>query len=352
MEESALFVAELDDAHIVLSVLNSVLATGKAADKQRCVMRINREGIRTTVEHNKLVQATVFLSKNHFKSFTVNGGEVEVWLDLQYFLKCLGRFGNDKDEDKDNTSFFCASVLPEADENLSLTLKIQDESSSIEIIATEAEGVTTKCLCSTLTPCEFVSFPDMTEGSVLAKISMTSSLFADLMLETPIQEKNTECLGLHFNEKEAVIWTHTITGRQEISLEEKMEEVHRYNFFGDSKESFLYRSSMFRQCLRPLSLKECTQTTITVARNGLLQIQFNVDGDGVGSPVIIEYLTQSRHCEGDPYEIEHPVELDFLADQNAQLEPRFEREVPAVREEISVRMDQSYVMRDRRNRFT
>jgi len=269
-----------DDVGLLMKIFNSVLLE----QKPRCRMEVTRDGISLKVEHNKVVQASVFVQQRLFDSYTVNVSPIEVWFDLLNLLQCLGQY------QRDDTS--------RTVQNLTLSLAIQNQDSDLEVIS-KSSGIMTKCKISTLQPGSFVEFPPMDTTTTMARLEMTSLLFTDIMDET---EMSAKVLGFLWKPDHVLIWTDTVNGRQEIVVREGFEEVISYSFTGTSEKGcFIYKTGLFKPVLKPRSISN--RTILTVSHEGLLQVQYSVDSVN-GPPIIIGYFIVNKYCSRESNEEE------------------------------------------------
>lgn len=335
--QDCIFYAQLENADKVLHILSSILVDDKL---QRCLLKINETGLTTTIEHAKILQASVLVQTGLFKHFIARRGPMDVWLDLQQFLKCLGKFGKKENEESDDMmpSF---EELSQTTGPISLSFRIEDEDSTkVELTAQEVGGISTRCYVQVLNPGDLIAFPVLTDETQLAKLQFKSCLFDEIRAEF---DTTAEDLGLRLAENEMTFWTETLMGRQEVTVDEHMQDVDSYVFSGIASKSFLYRFKLMKKCLKPLLLSH--RTCITVSSEGLLQIQYSIDSESSEAPIIIEFVVISRYTEeADPYAREHPIDLEELGNFNTVLQPRSHRnDNPPNPTEVSMHLERSYV---------
>lgn len=290
--------AKLSNAGKVVSALKCLLMT----KRNSCLMVITSDGLMATVETSRIMQASVFLNKNLFKSFVVNQPEVRISCDLSLFLKSLNRFAS-RDTGHGEGSNTTDSYSNAGGDLLEIILTVRED--RIGIIAKETGKVTTT---STLRihdhEDEFAYFPPFDSSNTLCHMVMKWSLFKDVMEEC----EQVDVLGLYLKPIETIFWTESVNGRQETAIDRQMQDMISYSFHGTDVGSFIYGMKLFTQCMQPLEM--ASTVSIKASREGLLLIQYTIETDK--EPIVVDYYLTSKYTTGDPYETEDPFNFGDL----------------------------------------
>jgi hypothetical protein len=334
------FNARIEDALKSLYLFSTLVLDESS---QKCRITINQRGVTATIEHQKILQGSVFLQRDMFKDFHLGCPELEAWIDLQELLKSIGMDAkNPEDLEEEMLTFDEVALQQSQADPIALTLRIQDrDSESMEVIVEElTSSMTTTSETQLLIPGEFASFPLMNSANMLGKIQIKSPVFEDIRTEF---DPSAAEIGLHWTQEEMKFWTDTLIGRQEITLDRTMTDVESYFFSGNGSDSFVYTTKVLHKCFRPLIFSN--DTTITSSIQGLLQFQYSVENSGSIPPIIVDFITISKYVEDDPYKTDHPINLDDLGNIDVPLVPTTHREdvIPSP-VEMSLHLERSMVI--------
>lgn len=289
-----LFEGVLDKAQCVIHLLCSIMVE----DKPTCLIRINRYGVKFTVEQNKVMQSSAFFSKDLFKNYTLSNKElIELRIDLGQFLSCLGvqSISSGWMEKYKDAEELELPLFSPTGANICLGLKVNSDETAL-MIEFEEMGSMTDCQINSLSEeYGFTAFPALNSSTETSKMVLRSDVLSEVWEDLDSgSEKITFTVSKYHPFFK--ISTKSVLGEVDIFLNPGDEGVEKYSSNAESPEEFSFRMSLMRNSQSCVHLAK--KSVIRTSSHGFISVQHELEITPNRS-AYIEYFCQAISDDDD-----------------------------------------------------
>ncbi|GAB5358062.1 hypothetical protein AAMO2058_000426800 [Amorphochlora amoebiformis] len=250
-----------------ITTILSVLQMEK--DKQAAVFLLTKEGIKVTVEKDKILQASAYMKSSIFQEYKLVGGresDREFRTDLSVLLECLQIFG----------------------EGSHIRIQYGGHGENLDIIL-ESEGIITECAIRTIEGPKPLDF-NFRSSILLNQASMKSRFLRECFAELDIPGASR--VEVVMTPSEPFLSMRADGDSIAVKIEFPNDELSEVfdHFQCEQYSSNRYNAGLIQMCAKSLArIPKMDTTMIQVNAEGMLKLQHIISGKD-GSTNFISYL--------------------------------------------------------------